>query len=282
MNITKYMTIRTRKNMKLFVPQLGFYSIVLILSYFIALTFFNYIKRLSDKTTKTNRKIVYDIFSQSVFYLILTSCILFVLVQLGFNLNTILVVLASVGFAIALALQESITNITSGIVILFLEYYDIGDLIETDGIVGYVESFNLFNTTIKNLDKVSITFPNKEIVSKPLTNFYRSNTAQVSFLINVANSDKSININEISDKIVKALQDNCKYIIDPNDVHVIVSDLSNAGTVLKVKFPIESKNYIDAKNDSQRIVRETIKDSNIFLLDYYYLNNKDDKDKNKK
>jgi hypothetical protein len=77
---------------------------------------------------------------------------------------------------------------------------------------------------------------------------------------------------------VKSLQDNCKYVIDKDDVRVTVSDMSNAGTILKVRFAIESKNYIDAKNDSQKIVRDTIKDSNIFLLDYYY-SDKEEEDK---
>lgn len=277
MNIIKYLTQITKKNLRVFLQQVVFYFIVLVLSYFFALTIFNYLRDLSDKTTKLNHKIMYDTFSNILFYIIITSGVFFVLVKLGFNLNTILVVLGSVGLAIALALQESITNVTAGFMILFLEYYDKGDLVEIDGIVGYVESFNLFNTTIKNLDKITITFPNKEIVGKPLTNFYKSETAQVSFLINVSNYDKTVNINEISDKIVKSLRDNCKYVIDKNDVRVTVSDLSNAGTVLKVKFAIESKNYISAKNDSQKIVRDTIKDSNIFLLDYYY----SDKDKDK-
>ena len=270
MNIAKYLIQKTNKSIITLLPRLGLYILVLILSYFIALTTFSYLRDLSDKTIKINHKLMYDTFSNILFYVIILSGVFFVLVQLGFNLNTILVVLGSVGLAIALALQESITNVTSGLMILFLEYYDKGDLIETDGIVGYVDNFNLFNTTLKNLDKVTITFPNKEIIGKPLTNFYKSETAQVSFLINVSNYDKTVNINEISDKIVKSLQDNCKYVIDNNDVRVTVSDMSNAGTILKVKFAIESKNYIDAKNDSQKIVRDTIKDSNIFLLDYYY------------
>ena len=260
MNIIKYLTQKTKKNLREILLQFAFYILVLILSYFIALTVFNYVRDLSDKTTKLNHKIMYDTFSNILFYIIITSGIFFVLVKLGFNLNTVLVVLGSVGLAIALALQESITNITSGLMILFLEYYDKGDLIETDGIVGYVDSFNLFNTTIKNLDKITITFPNKEIIGKPLTNFYKSETAQVSFLINVSNYDKTVNVNEISDKIVKSLQDNCKYVIDKNDVRVTVSDMSNAGTILKVKFAIESK-Y-----------------SNIFLLDYYY-SDKEETDK---
>jgi small conductance mechanosensitive channel len=268
--------------MREILPKIGFYILVLLFAYITAFAAFTYLKSLSQTTDKNNHKIIYEAFSKISFYFILTGGVLFVLVKLGFNLNTILVVMSSVGLALALALQESIKNITSGIMILFMEYYEIGDLIDTDGKVGYIDSFNLFNTAIKNLDGHIITVPNMEIINKPLTNFYKSTNAYVSFLVNVSNYDKKVDINEISNKIVKILQEKCQYVIDKNDVHASVSDLSTTGTILKVKFSIESRNYIAAKNDGMNIVRETIKENGIFLLDYYYSEDKGESTEKKK
>jgi small conductance mechanosensitive channel len=206
---------------------------------------------------------------------------MFVLVELGFDLNTILVVLGSIGLAIALAVKDSITNVTSGFMILFLNYYNIGDLIETDKTMGYVNSFNLFNTTIKDLDNVLVNIPNSSMVSNALTNYYKEKNMKLAFNVNISNYEKSTNIEEVSAALKEALAENCSFVLDKNDIAINVADLSKEGTLLKIKFPIESKNYFPAKNMAHNIVRETIREKNVFLLDYYYKDKEDAKPENK-
>jgi len=256
-----------------------FFIILLITVFFacLAALVYNYIQYVSNFSSSltNNNKIIIETVSHVSYYVILSVGIMFVLVELGFDLNTILVVLGSVGLAIALAVKDSVTNIASGFMILFLNYYDIGDLIETDKTMGYVDSFNLFNTTVKDLNQVLINIPNSSIVNGALTNYYKEKTIKLSFMVNISNYEKSINIEEISLALKNALAEKCSYIIDKNEITVNVNDLSKEGTTLKVKFPIESKNYVAAKNMAHNIVRETIREQKVFLLDYYY-KDKDD------
>jgi small conductance mechanosensitive channel len=243
---------------------------------------YNYIQYVSNSSSTTNNnKIIIETVSDVSYYVILSVGIIFVLVELGFDLNTILVVLGSIGLAVALAVKDSITNVTSGFMILFLNYYDIGDLIETDKTIGYVNSFNLFNTTIKDLDNVLVNIPNSSIVSNALTNYYKEKTMKVSLIVNVSNYEKSTNIEELSIALKDALSEKCEFIIDKNEIKVNVADLSKEGTGLKVKFPIESRNYLAAKNKAHNIIRETIREKNVFLLDYYYKDTEDANPENK-
>lgn len=263
------------------------FFIILITTIFFALLaalVYNYVQYMSENVSmlqngNNNKKMIVETISHVSYYIILCIGIMFVLVELGFNLNTILVVLGSVGLAVALAVQNSITNITSGFMILFMNYYDIGDLIETSDVMGHVKSFNLFNTTVENQNKVIVNVPNSSIVQGTLTNYYKEKTIKVAVMVNISNYDKTINIHELSEAIKEDLAKKCSFIIDTNDITVNVSDISKEGTLLKIKFPVESKNYTAAKNMANNIVRETIREKNVFLLDYFY-KDKDGEEKN--
>jgi small conductance mechanosensitive channel len=232
--------------------------------------YIQYISNFSSSPLANNNKIIIETVSHVSYYAILTVGIMFVLVELGFNLNTILVVLGSIGLAIALAVKDSITNVTSGFMILFLNYYNIGDLVETSNVMGFINSFNLFNTTIKDLDNVLVNIPNSSMLNNALTNYYKEKTMKVSLIVSVSNYEKTTNIEQLSRALTDALSEKCEFITDKNDIRVNVADLSKEGTRLKVKFPIESINYLAAKNMAHNIVRETLREEEVFLLDYYY------------
>jgi len=269
------------KNVKQILPKIDykllvgkFFVILFITIFFAALStiVYNSIQNISKNspTITNNNKIIFQTVSDVLYYVILFIGIVFVLVQFGFNLNTILVALGSVGLAIALALQNSMTNIAAGFIIMFLNYYDIGDLIEINDKLGYIHSFNLFNTVVKDLNDTLINIPNSSIVNGVLTNYYKEKNIKVSFKVNISNYEKKTKINEVLRVIKESLAEKCDLIIDKNEIKVNVNDLSKEGTLLSVSFPVESKNYLSAKSMGQNIVRETIRVLNVNLLDNYY------------
>jgi small conductance mechanosensitive channel len=233
----------------------------------------NYIIQLGNNNVISNKKIVFEILSKCSYYGILFVGFVYVLGQLGFNLNTVLVVLGSVGLAVALALQSSIANIASGFMILTLDLFDIGDLIESDKTtIGHVDSFNLFNTSIKDLNSTIVHIPNTTLVNSKLINYYRMKEMDMTVLVNISNYDNSTNIDELLKEIVNKLREKCIYTSNANKIVANVSDMSTIGTVLKVQIPIESKNYLDAKFMAQNIIRETVREKHVFLHDYFYKN----------
>jgi uncharacterized protein YaaW (UPF0174 family) len=99
---------------------------------------------------------------------------------------------------------------------------------------------------------------------------YKEKNIKVSFKVNISNYEKKTNINEISRVLKESLAEKCDFIIDKNEIKINVNDLSKEGTLLNVSFPIESKNYLSAKSMGQNIVRDTIRELNVNLLDNYY------------
>ena len=85
---------------------------VIFISYVLAQLAFNHITRVDvDKETVQNGKIVFKTLGDVAFFSIIGFGIIVVLVNLGVELSTLFVVLGSIGLAIALALQDTKSNI---------------------------------------------------------------------------------------------------------------------------------------------------------------------------
>ena len=141
-----------------------------------SIIFASYFKHLIIKTKKESQnKIVLKQISNIIYYGILAFGFIIVLIELGVQKATIYTLLVSVGITIGISLQPILLRCLSGIYIIMLNLYDIGDKIRISSISGRVKAFNLFNTTIYNeTENVNIVIPNDLIGQKELFNYSRS------------------------------------------------------------------------------------------------------------
>ena len=270
--IQSHMKIAKEKAIS-YLPRLFFSIVVIGITYIIALLAYNKITAVDvDKKTVQNGKIIFKTVGDIAFFSILGFGIILVLVNLGVELSTLFVVLGSVGLAVALALQDTISNISSGIMILILNYYDIGDLIEIDDKMGYVDKFDLFTTTLKNMDGILVKLPNNLITKGVLTNYHKSEEILVAVNLTISNNEKHINYDDLFNKLKDELKNKMTFITDKEKIITSVSDISAAGTKLIVKIPVKSDNYLQARSLSTRIVRDVIVSNDLLLLDNGYIN----------
>jgi len=98
---------------------------------------------------------------------------LFVLVAniIGYDVTGIIAILAAAGFAVGMALQGSIGNFASGVLILSLQPYKINDWISVDEKFGSVEEIGIFNTVIITPGKKHLIVPNSKITDSIVTNY---------------------------------------------------------------------------------------------------------------
>ena len=102
-------------------------------------------KQDNENFSKIHRKFIAEL----VFYIIIIIGIFFALSRIGFNVSSLLVILGTIGFAIAFGLQNLIQQIISGINILIFKYFNLGDLIKVKSDIGYVKQFNLINKELE-------------------------------------------------------------------------------------------------------------------------------------
>jgi len=123
-----------------------------------------------------NNNLIYYQMNWIVYYTIIVFGFIVSLVNLGFNVATILTLLGSIGLALGLAFQETLKNIISGVYIALAKLFKIGDLITLKPLgnlnvtSGRVIDFNLYYTTLINQHKQISVIPNSIIQNNILTN----------------------------------------------------------------------------------------------------------------
>ena len=151
-------------------------TIKILITIIVTFAFASYYKNMiinkyivQPETTLVVRQI-----SDIVYYAILIIGFIVILMQFGVEKSTILTFTGTLGFAITLSLQNTLSRGVSGIRIILENIYQIGDRIEVGSNVGYVKDFSIFNTLIHDeVNNVDILLPNDLIDSNALINYNR-------------------------------------------------------------------------------------------------------------
>ncbi|GGZ42038.1 mechanosensitive ion channel family protein [Asticcacaulis endophyticus] len=126
-----------------------------------------------------------EFFSQVVNWLIMVIGIVAILSQLGVQTTSIIAVLGAASLAIGLALQGTLSNVASGIMLLVIKPYVIGDVVRINDISGTVYRLGLFTTELVDANNLRINIPNSKIISDQITNFTHNGTRRIEMMIGV-------------------------------------------------------------------------------------------------
>ena len=108
--------------------------------------------------------------------------ILIVAGSLGFDVTALLAVFSLLGLALSLSVQNSLTNLMSGIVILFTKPFVVGEYVESGGVSGTVREIGLFYTQMTTLDNKIIYVPNSELSASKIVNYTREPNRRVDLI----------------------------------------------------------------------------------------------------
>ena len=219
----------------------------------------------NENFSKIHRKFIGEL----VFYIIIIIGIFFALSRIGFNISSLLVILGTIGFAIAFGLQNLIQQIISGITILVFKYFNLGDLIKVKSDIGYVKQFNLINTTIMTDNGEEIIIPNNIITTDFFMNYTKNNVIFGIVEVSLSSNNK-INYPVLFEKIKNRVSLST-FVINKNELFVNVYDMTGPGTKISIKAKIESANYFNSLNNIRLIVRQTLEEEGVKLLDNFYL-----------
>jgi len=107
---------------------------------------------------------------KAVRWVVMIAGIIMALTALEISVAPLLALVGAAGFIVAFALQDSLSNFASGLMILFFRPFDIDDFVEAGGVSGKVTSLNLLATTIRTADNKEMIVPNNAIFSNVITN----------------------------------------------------------------------------------------------------------------
>ena len=235
------------------------------------ITKMRYMSYKNEKEVKNN--IFYEFMGNMLYIIIIVIGIIISFIYVGFNLSTILICLSSVGIALALAVQSTIAQMVSGLFILIFDLYNVNDIVEINGIKGYVKNFSIAKTTIADLSEVDVLIPNSNFLKDTFINYTKQKTIKHSFQIAIS-ANNTIDYNILISNLKNKIMNTSKYCIDKNGIIVAINEIGNSGTTLTIKVPIKSIDMFYADIELKQIARNVMTDDNILLLDNSYVSSK--------
>ncbi len=130
-----------------------------------------YLKVYTQKTKTTLDDQLLPLFRKTAKVLAFIIVFIWVAQALNYKVSTLIAGLGLGGFAIALGLQDTLSNLFGSIFILFDRPFKVGDRIKVEGVDGIVEDIGMRSTRIRTLSKTLASIPNKTVASTKIDNF---------------------------------------------------------------------------------------------------------------
>ncbi len=173
--------------------------------------------------------------------LIMIFGVLVALSQMGISVGPLLAGLGVAGFIIGFALQDTLANFASGLMILLYRPFDVGDLVDTGGVFGKVQDMSLVNTTILTVDNQTLVVPNSKIWGDVIKNVTAQNIRRVDMVFGIGYADDIPKAEGILEDIVKHHD---KVLEDPAPV-VKLHELGESSVNFVVRPWVKRDDYWD-------------------------------------
>ena len=201
-------------------------------------------KFCSNLTQKTFTKKKVDqavgSFVASIIYaLVLAVTILMALSQVGIETTSFIAILGAAGLAVGLALQGSLSNFASGVLIILLRPFKSGDYVEAGGKSGTVKKIEIFSTELRTPDNKVIIVPNSQIMSDAITNYSRESTRRIDLVIGVSYEADLRKTRAVLESVLKA---ETRLLNDPAYT-IAVSELADSSVNFIVRPWVNSGDY---------------------------------------
>lgn len=167
------------------------------------------------------------------------------------NIGPVLAIIGAAGFVIAFALQNSLSNFASGILMLIYRPFDISDVINVAGVLGKVESMNLLSTQLRTPDNQLVIVPNNSVWGDVITNVTGITQRRVDLVFGIGYSDDIDKTQKILEEIVNGHE---LVLKEPKPV-VKLHELADSSVNFVCRPWAKPENYWDVYWDITREVK---------------------------
>jgi len=158
---------------------------------------------------------------------------------LGIQTTSFIAVLGAAGLAIGLALQGSLSNFASGVLIVLFRPYKVGDFIEAAGISGTVVEVEILTTVFKTGDNKRVIVPNGQVMNSIITNYSANDTRRVDMVVGVSYDDDLDKVRATLEELIAADE----RILDDPAHKIAVAELADSSVNFMVRPWVKTDDY---------------------------------------
>lgn len=173
---------------------------------------------------------------------------------LGVPTTNFLAILGAAGLAVGLALKDSLSNFSSGVMLVLFRPFKVGDLIEAAGVSGVVETIGIFNVTLKAPDNRVITVPNSLVYSGTITNYHAEPMRRIDLGVAIG---YDADIAQAKSIILAIAAAEARIVREPA-AEVVVQELLPTSVLLTVRVWVASKDFGGVRSDLLERIKRSL------------------------
>ena len=198
------------------------------------------VRALTDKV-EFNRLAATVLVSVSLLLVVITGLVLAV-GTLGVSVTPMLAGFGVAGLVLGLAMQDSLSNLVSGAMILLYRPYDVEDHIQVAGASGIVKKMNLVATTINTFDNQVVVVPNKKIWGDTIINFTASRVRRVDIEASFSYAEDM----EKVERVLREILNDHEMVLKTPDPNVHMGAMKDSCVTMMVKGWVKTENFWSA------------------------------------
>ena len=183
--------------------QVGFFLLAIGVLVFVS-RFVRKLARNALDRTKSLSRLLRAFILRVVFWVTFAVGFMVLLAFFGINVTPLFAVFGGLSFILGFALQETLGNLASGLMIMVLKPFDTGDYIQVGGSSGVVDEMSVVSTKIRTFDNQIIVVPNSKIWGDVITNVSASEERRVDLVFGIAYSDNAAQAIKVLTGLVEA------------------------------------------------------------------------------
>jgi small conductance mechanosensitive channel len=172
----------------------------------------------------------------------------------GIPMTGFVAIIGAAGLAVALAFQGTLSNFSSGVMLLTFRPFKVGDFVDAAGVAGTIDEIGVFTTTMATPDNVRIVIPNSAIAGATIKNFSANEDRRVDLVMGVSYDD---DLNLAMDVINRVLTAEERVLNDPAPV-VAVSELGASSVDFVVRPWVKAADYWDVRWTLTKTLKEEL------------------------
>jgi small conductance mechanosensitive channel len=224
-------------------PKIGIALLIFVLGRWVARLITNGIEKGMSRAGQDITLVRF--LGRLIYTALLAAVLIAALDQLGVQTTSLLALLGAAGLAVGLALQGSLSNFASGVMLILFRPFKVGDFVEAAGVMGSVEEVGVFATKLVTADNRSVIVPNRQISDGVIVNFSAKDTRRVDLSIGVSYSDDLQAVRRI---ILGVLEADARVLEDPAPT-VLITGLGESSVDLAIRPWCASGDYWSLYDD---------------------------------
>lgn len=173
----------------------------------------------------------------------LVLTIIVVLGQFGVQTTSLVALIGAAGLTIGLALQGTLSNVAAGVMLLIFRPFKVGDVIDTDGVVGKVLDIGLFITELNTPDNIRVILPNSRIWGNQIKNIVANPTRRLDLVFSISYGD---DMEKAKGIVREVLAGEKRILADPAPM-IVVGQFGDSSVDLFIRPWVNTAEYWDVR-----------------------------------